>query len=699
MDTVPEGAKGPPWKQRDFTISRSEFAWLWKLGGGKIDPDMKQRHVEPVDSTTKNLASAAGPPVSEMESFGDFLETATRTADIFNTRDLEDPILAFAKWAGDDKGGRYPWDVMHSLFHPQEGTGCARGMYSGRRKCRAAEFVNFVRSLGFEGNAIRIFAEIKRHGCPKPVHSKAAKRAAGIDDEDDALFDETDEISISQLQHFQKRLTKMLSDLKAADEGSPAARLIKMLREKRGCIFRAWRLDLDVHENGKIDWNDLVVACKNLGISKDLRHIWNSFRPDGSSKPLELWEFDSEEAATVNHFMECIWATTGFDLDKAWDLIDAGGRKMVTMEEWLQGVKCIGFEGNAKVLYQGLGVFGLNHLWRTDFDYLEVLSNASLRSTFAAAPIRSLRSWVQSQYGNPQVFLDKVGVPHQKKAKFRLAGGKFSGEDEPDEVKQLGVSDLSARLTALGYPGDAFQVAIIAAKAGGTSYVKRGQLLGLLVGKHHGAPPQRGCELRMTAHPRRGSRSKEKKNVTPWRPKRAWRDYLDTVSKSNDRLPACVRTYFSVPEQTAGFSLTEGSTDGSPKLKARSVSPRVRSASPKVDSGRGDARTRSLTPRRNRPDSPRQRLDFDESGFNLSNDEKGSRFVWGSDNPSVKAQLKRRPPFDNKLHYSSEVNAKKSSYARTYFNDYHERPVKQDIVKRMTEKRMTRIAAASQGLA
>jgi len=248
-------------------------------------------------------------------------------------------------------------------------------------------------------------------------------------------------------------------------------------------------------------------------------------------------------------------------------------------------------------------------------------------------------------------------------------------------------------------------VAKIAARAGGDSEIARGKLLGLLLGKRSGAPPQKGVELRSMSLP--GKRQTTQKSQVEWRPTKAWSNKLDIVSVANDRRPACVRTYFSVPDQLSGFSTAESHETMAPPKSARtqelnrSVSPKVdcrrrggdasargpsnassRSASPdaKLDASQSNAsaRARSLTPPR--------RIDFNDAGFKESHTERRSRFVWGKDRPSLKDFVKHNKTWDNTLHDSSVVNAVKSSYARHYFTDFHERPVKKEHLRRMTER-------------
>jgi hypothetical protein len=640
----------PPWKVRDYSVSRKGFGWLWRLGGGTIDPDLK-RITEDVCSVTKMMAAAAGPPV--IHSYGDFLESSTRTADILSSRDLEDPLVNFAKWAANR------WEVLHTLFTPVD----HRGMYGGRRKVRAEHFVTFVRGLGFTGNAVRVFSEIKRHGPQNMVYSKAALKVSGLDEVDGLILNETDEISRSQLNQFEKYVMALLEDSKAGEEGNPATRFIEQLKMKHGSVFVAWRADLDIRQTGRLAFNDLCNACKKLGVVA--RPIWNAYRPDGSPEPLRLSDLAPEESAIVDDFLECLWSNFGFDLDKAWGSVDSTHRQMATMDEWCQGVRRLGFEGDAKMIFLGLECSGLGHMTRDEFDYVKVLSDAGMRQQHSAPPVRAFNDWVQEEFESPEAFLDMVGLEGCK-SKF-----DSKDKDQSGKVKKIGVSDLAARLSALGYPGNAMQVAMIAAKTGGGTEIMRCKLMGLLLGKRRGAPPQKGHLLRTAS-----DLSKTIKTAkSPWRPRKSWTESVDAVAFSNDRLPASVRTYFSVPEKKAGFALSDRIAGVKPRAPDRSVSLKSRSASPKVDTGRfrsasppGSSRSRSLTPsriasllrmrsltpprsKRTLSLSPRRRLDYTESGFdtgyNFRFGDPGERFVWGADRASLKEGMASRPLFDN----------------------------------------------------
>jgi hypothetical protein len=195
----------------------------------------------------------------------------------------------------------------------------------------------------------------------------------------------------------------------------------------------------------------------------EARHIWDQLRPnveDNASSstfcgalPLELSDLDEKEAANVNQFAQDVWTYFGFDLDKAWACIDPYDRRVVSLDEFVEGVKGFGFEGNAKLIFRGLDSGGLGRLSRVDFDYMNVFVKANSKVNYSSPSIRALTSWVKTQ-GGVDSFLDKLGFEAPAKA----------GTSKTEEVLR-DVSDVAARLTALGYPGDAFGCAAITARS------------------------------------------------------------------------------------------------------------------------------------------------------------------------------------------------------------------------------------------
>jgi hypothetical protein len=193
----------------------------------------------------------------------------------------------------------------------------------------------------------------------------------------------------------------------------------------------------------------------------------------------------------------------------------------------------------------------------------------------------------------------------------------------------------------------------------------------LLIGKRPGAPPRRHSRLLRAA----SAGQLEKGNRTDpskiWRPRKVWKDSVDNISLLNDKKPACVRNYFSVPSSKSGFSISdrhvhepERSSSPKPQNVDRSVSP----IQARIDSNWSSTRGRAQSSSPPRP----QRL-------NSSKQASPPRKV----RPSAIEQeaLRDRPGWDNSLYYSSEVNNRISKYVREYFGE-RERPVKEEMNRR-----------------
>lgn len=639
--------------QRDQVVDRKEFRELWRLGGGNME--WRSPSMSPANMERQRVFAGVQ---SSVQSFGAFLEGTVKQHDIVTKHDLEDPTLFFHIWAT----GK--WDVLRGLFkfdHKPKG--------SVRRKVSANEFVSFVRGHGFEGNAVRVFAEIQQMGPQQQELSQASMLATGLTTQD-VVEAERDGITLPQLTMFQKRLQGVASGMDGAVEGSPVAQFVDFLRKKRGCILRAWRLDLDARGAGRVTRGEFVSSCKTMLGPTEARQLWTSLRPTGGPEPLEMSELDAEESANINKFAESLWSNFGFDLDRAWAIIEPCGRGNASIEEFVQGVKSLGFEGNAKILFNGLNASGLGRLWRNEFDYMHVFASKN-KLAHSAPSIRALGSWVQSQFDDAEAFLTQLGF---------VAGPREHGNPGIKPVVKLTVSDLAARLTALGYPGDALHAATIAARTGSGTYVVREKLYALLVGKRMGAPPSRNsnaawqekyvddrkfCEEAMPQRP---------KPAVVWRPPKAWKGGVDNLSKNNETKPPHVRSYFSKAEKPRGMSMLDATSPLASKSSPsrESSSSPLRVVSPKIDTGRDNLSARSIS---SSPTRQRQSPLIRGQGFSPAGRSARSR-------PSP--QEWQKTGWDNSVDNSWKDNARFPKYNRSYFSDPIDRPVKEDMQQQLS---------------
>jgi len=586
--------------------------------------------------------NAQGGTDSPLKSFGPFLDGPPGRSIRLSVTDIEEPVTAFAGWA------LGKWEHLHELFGYKD----KHGLYTGRQGVTATEFVTYLRQHGFEGDSWFIFREIQREASGGLNSAALAAELAGAEDEgcDSRL------IFLPQFLRFEQRV-KSIGISAAGEDCSPAGRFMKLLRQQRGCLLRAWRLDLDHRGIGRVAFNDFSQACRRLGFGGDARTIWASFRPDGGSAALEFRELDYEEAVNLERFGEALWSEAGFDLDRAWSRMDSSSRGVISCEEFALGARKLGFEGNAKVLFRGLDSTGLGRLWRMDFDYMLTVSFVSGRATHSASLIRTLLLWAQGQFGTVDDFLDKLcGVP---------PGG---GDPQP-----LSVSDLAARLTALGYPEDALHAAMIAARStaasirsrqssahsarpavGHSNSVSRAALKALLTGLRGGSPPRRRTQAALLNVGQEGKPNPPKPRGPPenWRPRKMWRDSVDNLSEFNTQKPASVRHYFSVPDRH-NRPVAHPMSEYQPPARRR--------AAPGFSQDDGQDGIHGIS--------------LSQSAGSLPARQRAGRV--SAESPP-RAELSK-PGWNGSLYLSTEANEKLPTYCRRYFSNPAGTLVKEEI--------------------
>ncbi|CAK9116002.1 unnamed protein product [Durusdinium trenchii] len=211
-----------------------------------------------------------------------------------------------------------------------------------------------------------------------------------------------------------------------------------------GIRLRAWRLDLDLDDNGTVTFVEFSNQCRRLGFQGRVRQIWTSLRPL-DDRALEFAELAPDESEHVEKFADLIWNVSGYDLDKAWGLFDYDKKNKLTKADFVQSAEHLGFTGNAEMIFQGLDREGLGWVWRADFEYIPKVSrNARLRLKETEGQTASLVSFARYQIGSCEELITMLG----------LGGG----------TSEVTVCDLAARLTALGFDGDAQHAAVLAAR-------------------------------------------------------------------------------------------------------------------------------------------------------------------------------------------------------------------------------------------
>lgn len=334
----------------------------------------------------------------------------------------------------------FRWGLLHELFMDEYKNGAALGgeLLKVDRlalRCLACnDWVRLVGNLGFTGDALAVFRHIVETFPSE--ESERQLRAAGVDSRS--------VMTLAQLRRFEEEMSVKRLSLSVQDEGSPSWQFAHFLKRSRQNLLRAWRLDLDVKQTGTVSFPDFANACRRLGLQGQCRMIWTSLRPL-DDKALEFADLAPNEAAHVEAFAEMIWEASGYDLDKAWRLFDYDQKNKLTKADFVQSARHLGFQGSADLLFKGLDATGLGWVWRDDFDYIPKVSQvARQRLHGAEGPLAGLVRFAQREMGGAEELISKLGL-----------GGAQS---------EVTVCDLAARLTALGYDGDAQRVAVHAAK-------------------------------------------------------------------------------------------------------------------------------------------------------------------------------------------------------------------------------------------
>lgn len=252
-----------------------------------------------------------------------------------------------------------------------------------------------------------------------------------------------------QVPSFKSVATVALAAMAAAGafERATVELLVQALRKLRGTSLRAWRRDFDKYSVGWISQPEFCKACRFYGCPSDSTWMCLSASTSGAAH-LRFWELDHEEAQNLELFEQVLWIKTGFNLDKAWSILDPSNKQVLTMQDFARGCRVLGFHGNHSILFRGLDASGLGRVARTDFEYLKKLSPLAGQLENFTPELRLLRQWTMSVYADVIELL----------ARLRLVCNFAGGWAQNYETLEL--SEFARRLESLGYPGDAEAVAL-----------------------------------------------------------------------------------------------------------------------------------------------------------------------------------------------------------------------------------------------
>jgi len=268
----------------------------------------------------------------------------------------------------------------------------------------------------------------------------------------------------AQVVRYEARVKALNASLAASHTSSAVSHILNKLSLARGCLLRAWRLDLDIRGTGSVSFVDFAQALRKVrGMNTSARSIWNSLRPDDDPRPLQFYDIGGKEAENLDAFTEMLWQTSGFDLEKSWKALDASHRLVLFIDEFEIGVRRLGFYGDARLLYLGLDSEGIGRLTRSDFEYLTCVTRLTHHRLQAdVRPIADLVQWVQQNFGELDKFLYQLGLV-----------------DLDDTIM---LSDFAMKLSTLGFEGDALQTATYAARNCGGMHITAESLRRLFLG-------------------------------------------------------------------------------------------------------------------------------------------------------------------------------------------------------------------------
>jgi len=444
------------------------------------------------------------------------MRNVATTQDDSDPRELDADVLSFVEWATGH------WELLRNLFTAEDQNQYIVKGAIGRRGLTCADWTRKLKALGFHGNAKSVFEEIAQEFKSDKEERRHERQLGTSHYVRNTVVVES--ISLSQLMRFKTRVVQYTASLAATHDNSAVSRFVKLLQQQRGCVLRAWRLDLDKRGTGRVALADFTQACRQLGVPNQARLIWNSLRSRDDSRPLEFADLGGEEAVNLDALAETLWNTLGLDLEKAWLFMDMHGQQWLAVEEFEAGVRKLGFDGNARQVFRGLDTAGLGRVRRTEFDYIRLATRVAPRKLQqSSGALADLIQWVQRELGGVEELLDALAV---------------------SDHSEMTVGDLAVHLAALGFEGDALQAAARAARKEGTGTKITTASLRRLFTCTLQVPPANQQEqdrnMRITPQRRRAS-------LAVAHPRQDWDGAVRDLASLNLARPKGLRNYFSMP--------------------------------------------------------------------------------------------------------------------------------------------------------
>lgn len=145
-------------------------------------------------------------------------------------------------------------------------------------------------------------------------------------------------------------------------------RFKRFLKRTYGSYIRAWRFALSPHDQMVIQRTPFYKACADLGFSSEVKLIWHGFGKNECGRLL-LDEFDPMSAVILASFKALVDREGG--AANAFRTFDRADVKKVKEPDFLSTLDMLGYNEDAKVLFQGLDKDQKGYIVQEDMYFLD----------------------------------------------------------------------------------------------------------------------------------------------------------------------------------------------------------------------------------------------------------------------------------------------------------------------------------------
>jgi len=155
----------------------------------------------------------------------------------------------------------------------------------------------------------------------------------------------------------------------SADQGMRSLDEFKKLLVNRfGNLFAAWRQGLDLHGNGHISFGELCLAMRELGFNGNVKAAWTALDTDGDGF-IRLSDLDPVTEQMINSYTALVKENFGNMLNAWLETLCKDGHGCVDKGTFQKHCRRIGWQGNVDLLYESLkNDRGRNFMTLRDYD-------------------------------------------------------------------------------------------------------------------------------------------------------------------------------------------------------------------------------------------------------------------------------------------------------------------------------------------